>query len=120
MNKVLVVDDVHDLAESLTLLMTLTGHPACTAYNGLEAVAAARRERPDIVILDLNMPVMDGFQAARQIRDLYPTPPPVLIAVSALSINSVQQRLDDCGFDHFLGKPTDIDALLALVDKPRP
>ena len=117
MNKVIVVDDVHDLTDSLAMLLTLTGHPTRTAYNGREAVAAAAAERPDVVILDLNMPVMDGFHAAREIRDRYPSPPPVLVAVSALSVNSVQQRLDDCGFDHFLTKPANIDTLLTIVDR---
>ena len=117
MNKVIVVDDVRDLADSLAMLLTLTGHPTRTAYNGLEAVQAAAAERPDVVILDLNMPVMDGFRAAREIRDRYPSPPPVLVAVSAISANSVQKRLDDCGFDHFLTKPADVEALLAIVDQ---
>lgn len=116
MNKVIVVDDVHDLADSLAMLLTLTGHPTRTAYNGLEAVDAARAERPDVVILDLNMPVMDGFDAAREIRERYPSPPPVLVAVSAVSDDSVREKLDDCGFDHFLTKPTDVDKLLAIVD----
>ena len=119
MSKVIVVDDVHDLADSLATLLTLSGHATRTAYNGLEAVIAAAEERPDVVILDLNMPVMDGFTAARKIRDRYPAQPPVLVAVSALSANSVQQRLDDCGFDHFLTKPPDIDRLLSIVDEAR-
>ena len=119
MNKVIVVDDAHDLADSLATLLTLSGHATRTAYNGLEAVIAAAEDRPDVVILDLNMPVMDGFTAARKIRDRYPAPPPVLVAVSALGANSVQQRLDDCGFDHFLTKPTDIDRLLFIVDQAR-
>ena len=116
MNKVIVVDDVHDLADSLAMLLTLTGHPTRTAYNGLEAVAAAAAERPDVVILDLDMPVMDGFDAAREIRVRYPSPTPVLVAVSASSDDGLQDKLDDCGFDHFLIKPADVDRLLAIVD----
>ena len=83
----------------------------------LEAVIAAKAERPDVVVLDLNMPVMDGFRAAREIRDHYLAPPPVLVAASALSANSVQQRLDECGFDYFLTKPADIDRLLSIVEQ---
>lgn len=120
MTTVIVADDVRDLADSLATLLTLTGHATRTAYNGLEAVKAATAERPDVVILDLNMPVMDGFQAARQIRDRYPSQPPVIVAVSALSVNSVKKRLDDCGFDHFLTKPADIEQLLAIVDHAGP
>lgn len=120
MNKVIVVDDVHDLADSLAMMLTLTGHETRTAYNGLEAVIAARAERPDVVILDLDMPVMDGFQAAREIRARYPSPPPMLVAVSALEGNGVKARLADCGFDHFLTKPADFDRLLSMIDPPRP
>ena len=116
MNKIIVADDVHDLADSLALLLSLTGYETRTAYNGLQAVSAADAERPDVVILDLNMPVMDGFEAARAIRDRYPSPPPVLVAVSAIDGNSVKQRLDGSGFDHFLTKPTDVDELLSIID----
>lgn len=115
MNKILVADDVHDLADSLSMFLNLTGYDTRTAYDGLQAVDAANDDRPDVVILDLNMPIMDGFEAARAIRDRYPSPPPVLVAVSALSVNSVKQRLDDCGFDHFLAKPADVEKLLAIV-----
>ena len=118
MNKILVVDDVHDLADSLAMLLTLHGYPTRTAYNGLEAVRAAAAERPDVVVLDLNMPVMDGFRAAREIRDRYQSPPPIIVAVSALTSNSVQQRLDDCGFDHFLPKPADFEKLMAIIEQP--
>ncbi len=116
MNKIIVADDVHDLADSLTMLLRLTGYETRTAYNGLQAVSAANADRPDVVILDLNMPLMDGFQAARAIRDRYPSPPPVLVAVSALSGNSVKKRLDDCGFDHFLTKPADVEKLLTIIE----
>jgi CheY-like chemotaxis protein len=117
MSNIIVVDDVHDLADSLAMFLTLKGHQVRTAYNGLEAVIAAKAERPDVVVLDLNMPVMDGFRAAREIRDRYRAPPPVLVAASALSANSVQPRLDECGFDYFLTKPADIDRLLSIVEQ---
>ena len=115
MTKILVVDDVHEVADSTAELLGLLGHEVRTAYDGNEAVAAARQERPDVVLLDLDMPVLDGFGAARQIRDLYQSPPPVLVAVSALAYLSSDERLRDAGFDHALTKPADVDALVAIV-----
>lgn len=116
MTKILVVDDVHEVADTTAELLGLLGHDVRTAYDGRQAVAAARRERPDIVLLDLDMPVLDGFGAAREIRDLYPSPPPVLVALSALAYLSSEDRLQGAGFDHALTKPADFEALSAIVD----
>lgn len=115
MKTILVVDDSHDLANSTSMLLGLLGYKTRTAYNGQEAVNAATEERPDVVLLDLNMPVLDGFQAAREIRSRYPSPPPLIVAVSALAGPPVARRLRESGFDHYLTKPADLPQLLALV-----
>ncbi len=116
MKKILVVDDVHDVADATAELLALHGHHVRTAYDGRQAVSCASRERPDVVILDLNMPVLDGFGAARAIRDMYPSPPPLLIALSALTHLSSDSKLRDCGFDRFLTKPADVEELSALIE----
>ena len=79
---VLVVDDNEDAATTLSLLLELVGHRTGTAYNGQDAVTAAAENRYDAVLLDLNMPVMDGFEAARVLGQLRPAPK--LIVCSAL------------------------------------
>ncbi len=73
---------------------------AVAAYNGRQAVETAAAEHPDVVLLDLNMPVMDGFQAASAIRALYQIPLPMIVAVSALVGPAVEQKLRAHGFDH--------------------
>lgn len=114
MKNVLVVDDVHDIADTTAIMLRLHGHRVRTAYNGREAVSAVGEERPDVVLLDLNMPILDGFDAAREIRQLHPTPPPLLIAVSALARQGLSSDLQASGFDHHITKPADLEALLTL------
>ena len=116
MKSILVVDDSHDLANTTSMLLGLLGYETRTAYNGREAVDAANDERPDVVLLDLNMPVLDGFEAAREIRSRYPSPPPLIVAVSALAGPAVEERLRQSGFDHYVTKPADITKLLGLVE----
>lgn len=117
MKKVLVVDDVHDIADSTALMLRLHGHTVRTAYDGRTAVVAVLEERPDVVVLDLNMPVKDGFDAAREIRGVHPSPPPLLIAVSALTRAGLFADLRASGFDHHLTKPANIERLLTLVEE---
>jgi CheY-like chemotaxis protein len=116
MKKVLVVDDVCDIAESTAMLLGMLGYDTRTAYNGREAVNAAGFERPDVVLLDLNMPVLDGFAAARAIRDTHQGPPPTLVALSAMSHLFSATRLQDSGFDYCMTKPADIDRLVAIIE----
>lgn len=117
MKTILVVDDVHDLADSTATLFSLMGYTTHTAYDGREAVDSAMAHRPDVVLLDLTMPVMDGFEAARAIRQRYPSPPPLIVAVSALAGPTLEQKLRECGFDHYVTKPADIARLVALVER---
>src|SRR5690349_10451492 len=79
--RILVVDDNHDLALTLSTLLELEGHRTSTAHNGLDAVEAATAARYDAVVLDLGMPLMDGFEAAAVLGRLQPAP--LLIACSA-------------------------------------
>jgi len=78
MPKILVVDDLRDSADSLALLFDALGHQTMTSYDGQQAVDAARAFEPDIVFLDINMPVLDGYGAARSLRRVLVGSPPVL------------------------------------------
>lgn len=116
MKSILVVDDVRDIAEAMAALLSTLGYCTQTAFNGREAVETIQRERPDVVLLDLHMPVLDGLHAAREIRAIHPGQPPMLIALSAVAHLRTDGELKACGFDHTLTKPADIEALVRLIE----
>jgi PAS domain S-box-containing protein len=113
--RILVVDDNRDAADSLTDLLELFGHEAHAAFDGAAAVAAAERLRPDVVLLDLGMPVMDGFETARHLRGLPGGGDVVLIALTGWGQDQDRRRTREAGFDHHLVKPTDIQQLQRLL-----
>ena len=89
---VLVVDDDHDTADTLTTLLHLTGYRARAAYGGIEAQRMAAEEWPDVVILDLLMPGVDGFELAYRLHPLPPGRRPRLIAVTGYPTAGGAQR----------------------------
>jgi CheY-like chemotaxis protein len=111
--RILVVDDNQDAAFTLSTLLGLKGHQTSTAHNGLDAVRAATQVRYDAVVLDLGMPVMDGFQAAAVLRQLQPAP--ILIAYSAWDDAETRRRTADLGFSAHLRKPVQLDVLEAAL-----
>jgi len=116
--RILVVDDNYDAARSMSMLLELEGHRTGTVHNGLEAVREATRVRYDAVLLDLGMPVMDGFQAAAALRQLWPAP--ALIAHSAWDDAETLRRTADLGFYMHLRKPVCFQVLqAALRELPR-
>jgi CheY-like chemotaxis protein len=116
MPKILVVDDLRDSADSLALLFDALGHETMTSYDGREAVAAAQSFGPDIVFLDINMPILDGYGAARSMRSVLVDTPPVLIALTAVSGPDAKRLADDAGFDLYVTKPADFNLLITIVD----
>jgi len=116
MPKILVVDDLRDSADSLALLFDALGHQTMTSYDGEQAIAAAQAFMPDIVFLDINMPILDGYGAARSLRSLLLATPPVLVALTAVSGPDAQRRADDAGFDLYVSKPADFNVLITIVD----
>jgi CheY-like chemotaxis protein len=115
--RILVVDDNHDAAYTLSALLQLKGHRTSTAHNGLDAVRAATRARYDAVVLDLGMPIMDGFQAAAVLGQLHPAP--ILIACSAWDDVQTRRRTADLGFFAHLRKPVQFDVLEAALGLAR-
>ena len=115
--RILVVDDNQDAALMLSTLLELMGHQTSTAHNGLEAVRAATRVRYDAVVLDLGMPVMDGFQAAAVLGQLRPVP--TLIACTAWDDAETRRRTADLGFAAHLTKPVPLDDLQAALGLAR-
>ena len=116
--RILVVDDNHDAASSMSALLELKGHWTSTAHNGLEAVREATQVRYDAVLLDLDMPIMDGFEAAAMLRQLCPAP--ALIACSAWDDAETRRRTADVGFSMHLCKPVLFPILTAALREVLP
>jgi len=120
--RILVVDDNQDAAESLGMLLRYAGCDVRTAHDGLEAVGAASVFRPEVAILDIGLPGLNGYDAARRIRKELGTRV-TLIAVTGWGQDEDRRRSKEAGFDHHLTKPVELDALqslLASTSRPRP
>ena len=115
--RVLVADDLRDSADSLALLIELMGHAVEIAYDGEEALRTAERFRPDIVLLDLGMPKLDGFEVSRRIRAAPWGASVRLVAQSGWGQDEDRRRTAEAGFDHHLVKPIDPTALEVLMRK---
>lgn len=115
----LVVDDNVDAATSLAALLDLNGHSVETAHDGARAVEAVRTGSFDVLLLDIGLPVMDGYEAARQIRTLPVAKRPLIIAVSGYGFDQDRSRAREAGFDHHLIKPVDVAAVIALLPSGR-
>ena len=113
--RILVVDDAHDSAEMLATLLQLRGNEVQTAYDGLAAVEAAERWRPDVVLLDIGMPRLNGYDACRRIREEPWGKTMVLIALTGWGQEEDKRRTREAGFDGHLVKPVDPDALLKFL-----
>jgi CheY-like chemotaxis protein len=113
--RVLVVEDNHDSAESLRMLLTTQGYEVTLAYSGTEGVAAAHRARPDVVVCDIGLPGMDGYAVAKAIRRNPETAGARLIAVTGYGQEEDQTRALESGFDTHLVKPADPERLLRLL-----
>jgi signal transduction histidine kinase/ActR/RegA family two-component response regulator len=112
---VLIADDNRDAADSLALLLQISGYPLHVCHSGREALALARRERPDALVLDIGMPGMNGYEVARQIRQEDWGRGALLVAVTGWGQQEDRERSRAAGFDHHLTKPVDPDALQGLL-----
>lgn len=112
--QVLVVDDNRDAADSLQSLFQLKGYAASVAYGGAQALAAVDVAWPQLLVMDLGMPDMDGYEAARQIRQRAQGRDVLMIALTGWGQGEARSRTRQAGFDHHLTKPADFDAIAAL------
>jgi PAS domain S-box-containing protein len=113
--RILVVDDNHDSADSLGLLMKLLGNEVRIVHDGLEAVDAAKEFEPHVVLLDIGLPTLNGYETAQEIRRQPWGKQAVLIAVTGWGEPTHRQRSRKAGFDHHLVKPVDPDVLTNLL-----
>lgn len=115
--RVLYVDDNHDVADSATELLRLVGFDTRVCYDGFSALEAAPAFRPDVCILDLNLPGMDGDELAVRLRDQAAGRPVLFVAVTAMSGEDCRRRTGAAGFQLHLVKPVDPHDLLRVVDE---
>jgi len=113
--KILAVDDLADTAQSLAELLELWGHQARVAFDGTSALEAARIWRPEVILLDLGMPGMDGYEVARRLRAEHGRNAVVLIALTGYGQETARERAQEAEFDGYLTKPVDMAALRALL-----
>jgi CheY-like chemotaxis protein len=111
---VLVVDDDDAVRDLLATVLVDVGYDVRTAPNGRDALAIAQRERPDVVVMDVNMPVLDGLSACRRLRDDARTASLPVLIMSAHPIG--ERRLGECRADRFLRKPFDITQLVDEIE----
>jgi len=113
--RILVVDDNRDYATSLLMLQELCGNEMRTAWDGLEAVATATEFRPDVILLDIGLPKLNGYEAARKIREQPWGEKMVLVALTGWGQDEDRQKSREAGFDGHLVKPLDLGALTSLL-----
>lgn len=115
--KVLVVDDNRDAADMLQLLFEADGFTVTATYDGAQAVATAKQHPPDIVVMDIGMPGMNGYEAVRLIREQPGGKNILMIALTGWGQESAKQQAVEAGFDHHLVKPVNFEVLRALLRK---
>jgi signal transduction histidine kinase/CheY-like chemotaxis protein len=113
--KILVVDDNVDAANTLGALLGMDGFAVTTAYDGVAAVAAAKAHRPDVIVMDIGMPGMNGYDAARLIRQQPATETMVLIALTGWGQTTDKALASLAGFNHHLVKPVDYESLMSCL-----
>jgi CheY-like chemotaxis protein len=115
--RVLIVDDNRDAAGMLAMLLQFSGHETHTAHDGVEAVEAATTLQPDVILLDIGLPRLNGYEAARKIREHQgQSSRPLLVALTGWGQDEDRRRSEEAGFDAHLVKPVDEAALGKLLD----
>jgi len=117
--RVLVIEDNEDAAEMLRVTLELEGHEVHVSGDGLQGVEAAVRLQPEVILCDIGLPGIDGYEVARRLRDSR-TPPPLLVAVTGYTGPEDLRRATDAGFQHHFGKPPDLERLSRIVSSGPP
>jgi CheY-like chemotaxis protein len=117
--RILVADDNRDAAQTLAIMLRFEGHEVRTAYDGLEVLSTGQLFQPELVFLDIGMPVLDGYQTARQIRAQPWGKHVHLVALTGWSQETDRQQSVASGFQDHIVKPADADQLKAVIDRAR-
>ncbi len=115
--QVLIVDDNVSSAETLAILIGLSGHEAHVAHSGFAALEAAETFHPDVVLLDIGLPGMDGYEVARSLRQNQAHRSTLIVAVTGYGQEDDLRKSKEAGFDHHLVKPLDFPRLEVLLDQ---
>lgn len=123
--KIMVVDDEHDIVEFISYNLTKEGYEVCTAYNGKEAIDVAKSEKPDLILLDVMMPVMDGIEACKTIKSLPEFAKTFVVFLTARAEEYSEIAGFEAGADDYIAKPikpkvliTRLQAILRRLNKP--
>ena len=115
--RILIVEDQEDLRDIARFALEAAGYDVVEAVNGAEGVAKAEAERPDLVLMDIQMPVLDGYEATRRIKALPGMAATPVIAVSSFAMKGDEEKARAAGCDDYVTKPYSPKQLLALVQK---
>ena len=118
--RILVVDDNRDSTESMRLFLGMLGNEVAVAYNGLEAVESVASFRPDVVLLDIGLPILNGYEAARKIRQQAWGKNVVLVALTGWGQEEDRRSCIEAGFDHHLLKPVHPQLIQEFLSTLRP
>ncbi|HCN88353.1 MAG TPA: hybrid sensor histidine kinase/response regulator, partial [Oxalobacteraceae bacterium] len=113
--RILLIEDNVDANDTLRDLLTLEGHTVMATFDGMTGLAMAKEDTYDIVICDIGLPGMDGYEVIKQLRRHTLSPAPCFIALSGYNQPKNRIRAMEVGFDHYLVKPIAIDVLLQLI-----
>ena len=113
--RILIVDDNADLALSLREVLEAAGHAVCVATDSVKALELATANVPDVAIVDIELPVMTGYELALHLRALPQMDGCLLVAMTGYGQEHDERQSRDVGFQHHLVKPVDVDRLLAIV-----
>jgi|SRR5579863_371533 len=116
--RILIVDDNEDAAESLAMILKLGGHETASVYSAAEALAQVCTFRPDVVLLDIGLPGMDGYEVAQHMRELPGLRNVRLVAVTGYGRAEDRLRAREAGFDEHLVKPVDYALLEQALARP--
>jgi DNA-binding response OmpR family regulator len=115
-----IADDEPDTVATLATILVDEGNEVLQANKGARVINGARLRRPDALILDIDLPGMSGYTVAREIRNLYESSPPLMIAISGKWVGQTDKMLADlAGFNHFLQKPCDPGVVIQLLEPLR-
>lgn len=115
--RILIVDDNRDSVTTLTMLLRRLGHQTRAAFDGEEAIAAAREFQPQVVLLDIGLPKLNGYEVCRWIRAQNQTETVTIIAQTGWGQEETRQKTSEAGFDYHMVKPVDPNALRKILDK---
>ena len=116
--RILLVDDDVDAAEALAELLRDYGHDVATAHDGAGALDHARRHRPEVVLLDITMPEMDGYEVAKRMREELALSDTLLVALTGYGEDRDRRLAREAGFDQHVTKPVDVAELEELLKLP--